>query len=148
MYAGYCNQQLTLYIYYFIRNVKEQFCRLCSANFKSCKVKIFSLKFMPFKTGLSKPFCLQPPLIFSKFLQTFTVKIINTLSCVFVYIIQWQKIIARHWYPKPVQIYTCVSAQNSFVNTLFAFAFTAASTSSAVGLLSLLFDFFNQLSID
>ena len=33
-------------------------------------------------------------------------------------------------------------------NTLFAFVFTAASTSSAVGLLQLLFDFLNQLSID
>ena len=65
------------------------------------------------------------------------VKIMNTVSCVFVVIIQWKN--------KPQGTGTqCVQ----HANTLFAFVFTAASTSSAVHLLPLSCDFFNQLSID
>ena len=42
----------------------------------------------------------------------------------------------------------CVQNVYTFANSLFAFVFTAALTSSAVGLLPLSCDFFDQLFID
>ena len=57
-----------------------------------------------YAAGLPKRFCSRPPLILQKFPRPFTVKIINTLSSVFVVIIQWQEIIPRQWFIKPTNL--------------------------------------------
>ena len=74
-----------------------------------------------------------------------TVKIINTVYCIVV-IIQ-SKLFSGKNNPQGTGA-QCVQHANTFANNLFAFVFTAASTSSAVRLLTLSCDFFNQLSIE